>query len=140
MELFLKDREEDVQKNILPALMQGSIVVMDRYYYSNMAYQGALGIDVNHIQALNEKIAPRPDMVIILDLDAQAGLHRINTLRREKENHFEREDYLRKVSQIFREMKGDHIYHLPASRPLEEVNAEVDRLIMGLVQKRILPR
>lgn len=134
LELFLKDREEDVQKNILPALRQNSIVVMDRYYYSNMAYQGALGIDVNHIRVLNEKIAPRPDMVIILDLDVRTGLDRINTLRREKENQFERADYLEKVSQIFSEISGDYIYHIPASRPLEEVNAEIDRLIMDLVR------
>ena len=135
MDLFLKDREEDVQKYILPALRQNSIVIMDRYYYSNMAYQGALEIDVNHIQDLNEKIAPRPDMVIILDLDAQVGLHRINTFRREKENSFEKADYLQKVSQIFRQMKGDYIYHIPASFPLEEVNAAIDQKIMDLLQK-----
>ena len=55
LDLFLKDREEDVQNNILPALRQSYIIVMDRYYYSNMAYQGALGIDVNVIRTLNEK-------------------------------------------------------------------------------------
>jgi len=135
MDLFLKDREEDVREHILPALRQNFIVVMDRYYYSNMAYQGALGIDVNHIHALNEKIAPRPDMVIILDLDVQVGLHRINTFRQEKENSFERADYLQKVSQIFKQMKGDYIYHIPASFPLEEVNAAIDQKIMDLLQK-----
>jgi dTMP kinase len=135
MDLFLKDREEDVQKHILPALRQNFIVIMDRYYYSNMAYQGALGIDVNHIQALNEKIAPRPDMVIILDLDAQIGLHRINTFRQEKENSFERADYLQKVSQIFKKMEGNYIHHIPASSPQEEVNAAIDQKIMDLLQK-----
>jgi len=58
LDLFLKDRQEDVQYNILPALKQNFIIIMDRYYYSNVAYQSALGIDVNVIQALNEKIAP----------------------------------------------------------------------------------
>ncbi|MEW5804869.1 MAG: dTMP kinase [bacterium] len=135
MDLFLKDREEDVQKNILPALRQNYIVIMDRYYHSNMAYQGALGIDSDYIRALNEKIAPKPDMVIILDLDVRTGLHRINTFRREKENYFEKEDYLKKVSRIFSDMQGDYIHHIPASLPLEEVNARIDRKIMNLLHK-----
>jgi dTMP kinase len=119
----------------LPALRQNFMVIMDRYYYSNMAYQGALGIDINHIQTLNEKIAPRPDMVIILDIDAQIGLHRINTFRQEKGNTFERADYLQQVSQIFKQMKGDYIHHIPAFCPLEEVNTAIDRKIMELLQK-----
>jgi dTMP kinase len=135
MELFLKDREEDVQKNILPALSQNSIVIMDRYYHSNMAYQGALGIEVKTIQSLNEKIAPRPDLVIILDLDVQVGLQRIHTLRREKENHFEKAEYLQSVSQIFRQMEEDYIYHVQASLPLKEVNYDIDQRILDLLRR-----
>jgi len=133
LELFIKDRRQDVQENILPALKKNFIIVMDRYYYSTMAYQGALGIDVNSIQTLNEKIAPEPDLVIILDIDVQLGIHRINTLRREKENHFEKAEYLKKVRQIFRQIKGDHIYHIQASLPLEKMNAQIDQLVMKVL-------
>ncbi len=41
LELFLKDREIDVKENIIPALQKGYFVVMDRYYFSNIAYQSA---------------------------------------------------------------------------------------------------
>lgn len=135
LDLFLKDRQEDVQDNILPALKQNCIIIMDRYYYSNMAYQSALGIDINLIQALNEKIAPRPDMVIILDIDVQLGLHRINNLRLEKENYFEKAEYLKKVRKIFDLMKDDNIRHIQGSLCLEKVNAHVDQLVLDLLRK-----
>nr|MDP6657848.1 dTMP kinase [Nitrospinaceae bacterium] len=40
---FIEDRREDVEKNILPALRENKVVLLDRYYYSTAAYQGALG-------------------------------------------------------------------------------------------------
>ncbi|MGA1875708.1 MAG: dTMP kinase [bacterium] len=135
LDLFLKDREEDVRANILPALKQGYIVIMDRYYYSNMAYQGALGIDVKTIETLNEKIAPRPDAVFILEVDVQLGLHRINTLRQEKENHFEKAEYLKRVNHLFSQMRGENIYHIKASLPLEKVNAQIGPIVLDLLQK-----
>lgn len=135
LDLFLKDREEDVRENILPALKKNFITIMDRYFYSNMAYQGALGIDVNLIRQLNEKIAPRPDMVIILDIDVRLGLHRINNLRQEKENHFEKAEYLKKVRQIFNRMKDNNIRHIQASLSLEKVNAQIDQLVLDLIRK-----
>ena len=56
LELFLKDREENVRRKILPALKKGTIVIMDRYYYSTMTYQGARGIDVEEIRKRNERL------------------------------------------------------------------------------------
>ena len=50
LELFVLDRKEHVNKKIKPALDEGKIVLMDRYYYSTMAYQAAAGIDVNRIR------------------------------------------------------------------------------------------
>src|SRR5512136_620436 len=44
LELFVKDRRENVKKNLKPALAGGKVVVLDRYYFSTIAYQGAKGI------------------------------------------------------------------------------------------------
>ncbi len=51
MRLFMLDRREDVRHNILPALVAGKLVIMDRYYLSNIAYQGARGLDPAKIEA-----------------------------------------------------------------------------------------
>ena len=49
LEAFINDRIEHVQSIIQPALDRGSIVVLDRYFYSTIAYQGARGADVESL-------------------------------------------------------------------------------------------
>ena len=45
LEWFLNDRREHVDQKIRPALDRKQIVLLDRYFFSTMAYQGALGHD-----------------------------------------------------------------------------------------------
>src|SRR3989304_2353402 len=45
MNLFYQDRIEDVKANINPALKRKNVVIMDRYYFSNIAYQSARGLN-----------------------------------------------------------------------------------------------
>lgn len=111
LDLFIKDRRENVEKNLKPALKMGKIVVLDRYYFSTIAYQGAKGIDPVRVRRLNEAFAARPDLVIVLDVDARAGLARIAG-RKTRDELFEREDYLARVGQIFRGLRGRNIIHL----------------------------
>ena len=56
---FINDRREDVEKNIAPALKDCQVVLLDRYYYSTAAYQGALGFDPAGIVRDNETFARR---------------------------------------------------------------------------------
>jgi dTMP kinase len=111
LDLFIKDRRENVAKNLKPALQKGKIVVLDRYYFSTIAYQGAKGIDPRRIRRLNETFAARPDLVIVLDVDAGAGLARIAG-RKTRDELFERQDYLARVRKIFRGLRGRNILHL----------------------------
>jgi dTMP kinase len=131
---FLKDRVEDVEEKILPALSQDKIVVMDRYYYSNMAYQGALGLDKERIREENEKFAPRPDLVIILDTLPKVGLERITDKRKEELNYFETLEYQKKVRELFLSMESyDNVKILDGSKGLEEVQGEIRRVVEGLI-------
>jgi dTMP kinase len=100
LDLFIKDREEDVTNNIIPALDAGEIVIMDRYYYSNIAYQAARGLDPANIKEINEKFAPGPDLIIVLDIDPRIGMVRVNE-RKNKVEHFENVTYLEKVRKQF---------------------------------------
>jgi len=104
--LFVADRREHVERLLIPLLRQGGVVIVDRYYFSTAAYQGARGADVQAVLDLNESFAPRPDAVLILDLDVDIGQARIRA-RGDVANHFEDADELRRVQQVFRAMVGD---------------------------------
>lgn len=134
---FIKDRMEDVKNNINPALKNAKIVIMDRYYYSTMAYQGALGLDVNKIRKENEKFAPKPDLVIILDVPPEVGLARITNNRKEKLNYFETLDYQNKVRKLFLTMRSqDNVKILDGNRSAEEVQEEIRKLVKKLLDFR----
>jgi dTMP kinase len=131
--LFLKDREMDVKERILPALRKGLIVIMDRYYYSNIAYQSARGLNADRIRKLNEKIAPKPDLVILLDLDPSKALERIKN--RKKLSIFEEKDFLERVRQKFREIADERTVIVNAERELEIVKKEVEQIVLYFVRK-----
>jgi len=111
LDLFIKDRRENVRLNLKPALDAGKVVVLDRYYFSTLAYQGAKGIDRRRIRSLHRAFAIVPDLVIILDIAADQGLARIAE-RKTRDELFEREDYLARVRKIFRSFRGRNIMHL----------------------------
>jgi dTMP kinase len=111
LELFVKDRRENVVLNLKPALAAGKVVVLDRYYFSTIAYQGAKGLDPGRIRRINEAFAVRPDLVVILDVDAAAGLGRIAG-RKTRDELFEREGYLVRVARIFRGFSGPRFVHI----------------------------
>lgn len=131
LKLFLLDREIDVRDRILPALENGKIVVMDRYYYSNIAYQSARGIEADKIRDLNEKFAPKPDLVIILDVSPSTALKRIKP--RGKITAFESPDYLEKVRENFLKIADERSVVLNAEKPLEEVKKEVFAIVKSLL-------
>ncbi len=134
LDLFVKDRRENVERNLKPALRRGQIIVLDRYFFSTMAYQGAKGIDPEKIRRINEKFAVAPDLVIVLDIPAGEGLGRIEG-RRKKDELFEREDYLARVREIFKGLRGPRFFHVDASLGRREVG----RLIWGRVEKLFGP-
>lgn len=109
LELFELDRRDHVTRSIIPSLKEGNIVVLDRYYWSTAAYQGARGGDYHLIMESNEAFAPRPDLVLMLNLDVDAGLQRIR-MRGDKPNLFETKAALIKSRQIFLQLAEQHSY------------------------------
>jgi dTMP kinase len=132
--LFVRDREENVARNLKPALAAGKVVVLDRYYFSTIAYQGAKGLDTGRIRRLNEGIAVKPDLVFILDIGAGRGLDRIHH-RRRKDLLFERERYLRKVRAIFLGLRGRLFVQLDAGRPREEIARDIRTRVLRLLER-----
>lgn len=124
MELFLRDRAVDVEENILPALRRGRVVVMDRYYFSSMAYQGARGIDVEEIRRANEAFAPRPAVTVVIDVPVGGGIDRINA-RRGGADGFEGEEYLESVRSLFLEMCDGDVVCVDGTETVEAVHERI---------------
>lgn len=135
LELFVKDRKENVAKNLKPALSLGKVVILDRYYFSTIAYQGAKGLNPTRIRRMNERFAVRPDLVFILDIEPGQGLARIRT-RRRRDLLFEKEEYLARVRAIFRRFRGRGFFHVNASRPKEEVHREIATRVLSSLRAR----
>ncbi len=111
LELFLHDRREHVEQLIAPALAAGKVVILDRYYFSTMAYQGCRGFDPAEIRRRNEAFAPVPDLLFILDLDVDTALSRIGG-RGDTANEFEKHDALTKCREIFLSLAEEPFVHV----------------------------
>ena len=125
LEYFINDRREHVEQLIIPTIKSGGIVILDRYYFSTMAYQGARGIDPEVIRVKNETFAPQPVTLIILDLDVDIALQRIG-VRDGQANEFEKRESLDFCRKLFLSLKDEtYAYVIDANTEITEVNASV---------------
>lgn len=121
LEYFLNDRRQHVEELIAPSLAAGKVVILDRYYFSTMAYQGARGFDPSEIRRQNEAFAPVPDRLLILDLDVDSALERIGA-RGDTANEFEKRDNLERCQEIFLSLRGeDFVRVIDSHGSLDEV-------------------
>lgn len=130
--LFERDREDHVREVVRPALARGDWVVQDRSYFSTVAYQGERGIDRGEILRRSEAIAPRPDLLFVVDLPPDVALERIRRTRGGAQDDFERLETLVRIRQVFLDLPGAMI--LDGAR----AGAEVLRQAMETI-RRILP-
>jgi dTMP kinase len=124
LDCFLKDRAEHVTNLIRPALDRGALVIVDRYYYSTVAYQGARGIPAAQLLAKNRAFAPIPDRVFLMDIEPKVGLGRVHT-RGEGVDLFESVDQLTKAREIFLSLKDAHIVRFDAQKSEQLLQAEI---------------
>lgn len=124
-DLYLQDRLKHARQVIIPALEEGRIVLCNRYYYSTMAYQGALGADPKKILEANERSVPIPDLVLMLKVGIDEGLRRIRARGKGIAKGYEKYEYLRKVSSILYNINSEKIITINTERPYQAVSDEI---------------
>lgn len=128
LELFVDDRKEHIRLMIKPTLEEGKTVVLDRYMYSSIAYQGAKGIDIEKIKNMHESFILIPDIVFIFHLPVEKSLNRIIE-KRGFIDRFENEEYLKKVDSIFKSFNDSFIYHINADKSIDDINKELIEIL-----------
>jgi len=127
---FISDRKEHVETVIKPALARGELVVIDRYYYSTVAYQGARGLDPKMLLAKNRAFAPIPHLVVLVDVEPKAALERISS-RGEGTDLFENLAALTRVRELFLSLVDSHVAVVNGERPPDVVFGDVMMRILS---------
>jgi dTMP kinase len=133
---FLADRREHVEQLINPALTAGTTVIIDRYYPSTVAYQGARGLDPDELLRINA-FAPKPDVLLILDVPPQVGLGRVRS-RGDVADLFEKEDELTRAREIFLKLAADAQAHvIDATQALSTITHLVQDIVGARLGKSL---
>ena len=131
--LFAADRLDHVAQEIDPHLRDGTVVICDRYDMSSIAYQTATAPEkeaeafASWVRTLN-RYAPRPDVVVVLDTDADVAERRRAT-RHGRPELFEEVELQRKLAAIYREPErlapGERILRIDGNADVEAVASSV---------------
>ena len=94
------EKKEEIEK----MLQNGTIIIMDRYYQSNIVYGLSNGLDLNWLINLDKGL-PKEDIVIILEIDPATSYKRVNRNRDLFEKNLEflsnvKQNY-QKLSQVY---------------------------------------
>jgi len=138
--LYAASRAEHVARLVRPALERGAVVITDRYIDSSIAYQGVgrgLGPDVVGEINLWATRGLLPDLTVLLDVDAGAGLARISSAPDRLEA--EPEEFHASVVEAFRALAGgdpDRYLVLPASGDLRDIASRIASRVDRLLAER----
>jgi len=83
---------------IISAQEKNSILIMNRYYHSNLIYGIANGLKPKWLENLDAGL-PKADLVILLDVTQKESFHRQKTRRDKFEKN---EEFLQQISKIYR--------------------------------------
>jgi len=134
--LYQASRAQHVEQVILPNLEQGKIVLCDRYADSTLAYQGyGHKLDLDQLSRLINFATGglKPDMTLLLDVDAEEGLK-----RRQQGGEWNRLDayeleFHQRVRKGYLELaqqEPERWVKIDAGKPPEEVQRAIRQVVM----------
>jgi dTMP kinase len=122
------DRAFHMMNEVEPRLAEGYMVVMDRYYHSTIAYQGAMGADIKWIRDIN-RVFRRPDIAFYLDVSVETAMRRIRD-KKSRWPFYEFKDFLSKVRDIYLKLvEENELIYVDAERDLNDVINQVIKIL-----------
>jgi len=132
--LFAADRSLQ-QSRIKALLNRGSVVLCDRYSYSNFAYQSVRGAPLNWLKEIEKNII-KPHAVILIDIPTAVSMRRVQQssiedfTKKEILSRLEREkDFMEKIRATYlklaKEDKESKWYVIDGSQGLRENQQQI---------------
>ena len=123
--LYAANRWEKLEE-IKKSVTKNSILIMNRYYYSNLVYGIANGLKEKWLQNLEDGL-PKADLVIVLDVSQSESFSR----KKSKRDKFEKnKEFSKKISQIYRRLGKKHRWKLiDATGTKQETHKEILKII-----------
>lgn len=111
---------------IKKAISKNSVLIMNRYYHSNLVYGLVNGLNTAWLEHLDAGL-PKADLVIVLDVSAKESFNR-KKLKRDK---FEQnKQFSQKISKTYRTLAKKKKWKLvDASRSKEEVHKSILKIL-----------
>lgn len=109
-------------EQIKSAQEKNSVLIMNRYYHSNLVYGLANGMKEKWLENLDVGL-PKADLVILLDVSQKESFNRQKTNRDKFEKN---EEFLRKISKIYKTTaKKKRWKIIDATKSKQEVHQEI---------------
>ncbi|MFB5646617.1 MAG: dTMP kinase [Candidatus Nitrosomaritimum yanchengensis] len=107
---------------ITKAQSKNSVLIMNRYYQSNLVYGLANGMKQKWLENLDAGL-PKADLVILLDVSQKESFHRKKTNRDKFEKN---KEFLKKISKIYRTTAKKKRWKIvDATKSKEEIHEEI---------------
>ncbi|MEM0364775.1 MAG: dTMP kinase [Candidatus Nitrosocaldus sp.] len=119
------EKKDEVER----LLASKDVVILNRYYQSNIVYGIANGLDMQWLEML-DRCLPREDLVIVLHITAEIALERarLNSMHRDV---FESVELLKRVSLLYLELAERYGWVVvDGSRSKEEVHRDVLSIVL----------
>jgi dTMP kinase len=120
------EKKEDIEK----IRQNGTIIILDRYYQSNLVYGLSHNLDLNWLINLDKGL-PQEDLVIILEIDPETSYRRVNHDRDIFEKNLE---FLLTVKQNYRKLSKVYGWKIIDG---EEKVENIHNKISGLVKEKL---
>lgn len=137
LEMFLQDRKEHIENEIIPSIQNNKIILTDRYKYSTVVYQYFQGFNIRELIEMNNFLSP--DVTFIVNGSFELIKERMDKRAIDKEI-FEQDDYIKESIKLYSQMSSffpdENILFVDGSKSLEELEDEIIMNILKIYKEK----
>lgn len=114
-------------KDIQDALSKNYVVIMNRYYQSNLVYGTVNGLDLKWLENLDKGL-PKEDMVILLDVKVSDSFSR----KKQRRDKFEKDKtFAVKIATTYRKLAKKYGWYIVnASQSKDQVHQQIQKTVL----------